>query len=166
MSLFYPMPQSKMFLSGNYQSNLKLSSNATQAVANLVFPQITSTCWSPSTLYTPVDPRDCYRALYITLLSNDILTPLKSNPASDLPITISWETCRVSLTRAYEDADETLTLVLVAHAAAKIVERCLVEALWWRGGSARVPKPNGGYLVTVGHPTLELNRIRSPEVLR
>ncbi len=101
---------------------------------NAIEPQ----CYLPTPSQPVIHPPDCQMALYNILLSPTTMILCHWDRNSNLPLEFTFQTCSIILARTSIDSHDIFQLVLVAHAAALLVQSCVTPRWGYQGGMARI----------------------------
>lgn len=91
----------------------------------------------PADPHSPlIHPSDCHTALYTLLASPNAMILRRWDRSSALPVEHVFQTCSIIIARASAGSDDLFQEVLIAHAAALLVQSCVTAGWGYQGGKA------------------------------
>ena len=101
---------------------------------NAIEPQ----CFLPAPSQPVIHRLDCQMALYNILLSPSTMILCQWDRNTVLPLEFTFQSCSIILARTSIESHDIFQVVLVAHAAALLVQSCVTPLWGYQGGSARI----------------------------
>lgn len=100
-------------------------------------------CFNPQSHSPRIQPDDCHTALYNLLVLPDALNFRRWDRTTVLPTARIVRTCSIVVNREGPRSDDTFQPVLIAHAAALVVQACVTARYSFQGGYATIGAHDG-----------------------
>ena len=100
-------------------------------------------CFTPQSHSPRIQPDDCHTALYNLLVLPDALNYQRWDRTTNLPSARTFQTCSIVVNREGPRSDDTFQPVLIAHAAALVVQGCVTARYSFQGGYTTIGAQEG-----------------------